>query len=90
MKKKISLKHILICILIIYFSAIFINQQIIISKIKKEQAINTNKLNELKEKNKELQDQVNMSKSLDYIEKVAREKLNMIKKGETPVVNNSD
>jgi cell division protein FtsB len=43
----------------------------------------------LKVKNRKLQDEVNMSKSDAYIEKLAREKLKLIKPGESPVVNSN-
>ncbi|MCS4481924.1 septum formation initiator family protein [Clostridium botulinum] len=42
-----------------------------------------------KRKNQKLQDEVKLSKSKDYIEKLARERLRLIKKGETPVINNT-
>lgn len=45
--------------------------------------------NRLKEENKELQDEVELSKTDKYIEKLAREKLGLIKEGETPVIDNS-
>lgn len=43
-----------------------------------------------KVKNQRLQDEVKMSVSDMYIEKLAREKLGLIKQGETPVINNKN
>lgn len=41
------------------------------------------------EKNQILKDEVKMSKSDSYIEKLARERLGLIKPGETPVIDSS-
>jgi cell division protein FtsB len=43
----------------------------------------------LKVKNQKLQDEIKMSASDIYIEKLAREKLGLIKQGETPVIDNN-
>jgi cell division protein FtsB len=40
-----------------------------------------------KEENQRLQDEVKVSKTDQYMEKLAREKLDLIKGGETPVIN---
>ena len=44
----------------------------------------------IKETNKKLQDEVKMSSSDMYIEKLARERLGLIKQGETPVIDNKN
>ncbi|WP_102399464.1 FtsB family cell division protein [Haloimpatiens massiliensis] len=89
MKKKISFKKIILAILVVYMIGIFVNQQVTIGRVKEEKNQKKQELSAVKKKNNELQDQVQMSKSDGYIEKIAREKLNFIKKGETPVINNS-
>ncbi|MFD3155548.1 septum formation initiator family protein [Haloimpatiens sp. FM7330] len=89
-KKRIGLKNILIGVLIVYVLGIFINQQITMSKIKSEKSKKVQELNQVNKTKKELQDEVNMCKDDKYIEKLAREKLNLIKKGETPVINSSN
>lgn len=43
----------------------------------------------LKEENIKLQDEIELSKTDKYIEKLAREKLGLIKDGETPVIDES-
>ncbi len=87
MKKKIKWKNVIFVFILSYACYIFINQQITMHKIKDE--ITQKKLEEqkVKEKNKKLQDEVKMSKSDMYIEKLARERLGLIKQGETPVIN---
>jgi cell division protein FtsB len=42
------------------------------------------------DKNQKLKDEVKMSKSDSYIEKLARERLGLVKPGETPVIDSSN
>jgi cell division protein FtsB len=42
------------------------------------------------EKNQKLKDEVKLSKSDSYIEKLARERLGLVKPGETPVIDSSN
>jgi cell division protein FtsB len=42
------------------------------------------------EKNQKLKDEVKMSKTDSYIEKLARERLGLLKPGETPVIDSSN
>lgn len=86
-KKKFKLKNVVVLIMIFYGCYIFVSQQIKIQKIRQEMTIKQSELKELQEKNKKLQDEVKMSKSDIYIEKLARERLGLIKPGETPVIN---
>ncbi|OFI06567.1 cell division protein FtsB [Clostridium acetireducens DSM 10703] len=89
MKKKIKIKSILIIVILFYIVYIFINQQITMKKLKGQ--INNSKieLTKVKEKNQKLQDEVKMSKTSKYIEKLARERLGLVKQGETPVISNT-
>lgn len=88
MKKNVNFKKIVFFLLFIYAGYIFVNQQIIIGNIKKQVIQRKTELESLQEKNQKLQDEVKMSKSDSYIEKLAREKLNLIKEGEIPVISN--
>ena len=88
MKKNVNFKKIVFFILLIYAGYIFVNQQIIIGNIKKQVIQRRTELENLQEKNQKLQDEVKMSKSDSYIEKLAREKLKLIKEGEIPVISN--
>lgn len=88
MKKNVNFKKLLFFLLFIYAGYIFVNQQIIIGNIKKQVIQRKAELENLQEKNQKLQDEVKMSKSDSYIEKLAREKLNLIKEGEIPVISN--
>jgi cell division protein FtsB len=55
-------------------------------KIDKQVTERQVELDKVKEKNDRLKDQVNMSKTDAYSEKMAREKLGMIKPGEKKVI----
>ena len=76
-------------ILIFYVCYVFVDQQITMNKIKAQINEKNIEMESLKVKNRKLQDEVNMSKSDAYIEKLAREKLKLIKPGESPVVNSN-
>lgn len=90
MSKKINIIRVGVIIALIYVGGLFVSQ-----------IINTNKLNmeiskqqalyaRAKEKNQQLQDEVlNMSKDNTYMERLGRERLGLIKEGETPVINSS-
>lgn len=73
-----------------YVCYIFVNQQITMRKIKNEIANKKLEEQKAKEKNKKLQDEVKMSKSDMYIEKLARERLGLTKQGETPVIDSKN
>lgn len=89
MKKILNFKKTLFIILTFYVCYIFVNQQITIRNIKAQISEKNIEIEKLREKSRRLQDEVNMSKSDLYIEKLAREKLKLIKPGENPVVNSN-
>lgn len=88
-KKRMNLKNVVIIILIAIFCISYIRQEITMNKIQKEIEAKQTQLNELESKNKKLQDEVNQSSTDQYIERMARERLGMIKEGEK-VITNSD
>ena len=90
MKKKLILKRIVIVGFIIFFIFSYIRQSIAMNRIQKEIDNKQSQLEQVKQKNDRLQDEVDKidSGSPDYLEKLARERLGMIKPGEKVV--NSD
>ncbi|WP_446898052.1 FtsB family cell division protein [Clostridium sp. LBM24168] len=86
-KAKIKIKNIVALLLTLYVSYIFVNQQITMWNIKKQINDKYAEEQKMKEKNIKLQDEIKMSTSDMYIEKLARERLGFIKQGETPVIN---
>lgn len=86
MKKKL-IKRIIIAGFIIFFVFSYIKQSITMNRIQKEIDSKQSQLDEVKQKNQRLQDEVEKinSDSSDYLEKLARERLGMIKPGEKVV-----
>ncbi|SHH96380.1 FtsB family cell division protein [Clostridium grantii] len=84
--KKKSTKFIFGAI-IIYLGYTFINQQIAINNKKAILSQCENQLKEVSEENKDLLDEVKMSNTYKYVEKLARERLGFIKQGETVVIS---
>lgn len=92
MKKKLIIKKLIIFTFIIFFIGSYINQLITMKKIESEIAVKQSQLEEIQEKNERLQEEVEKinSNSADYLEKLARERLGMIKPGEKVVNSSSD
>nr|WP_278245528.1 septum formation initiator family protein [Clostridium ihumii] len=87
LKKKT--KYCILGVLGIYLTGTLINQQIIMKRQKNNLDGYTVESKKLKEENIKLQDEIELSKTDKYIEKLAREKLGLIKDGETPVIDES-
>lgn len=87
MEKKLILKKIIIVGCIVFFVFSYIRQSVTMNRIQKEIDSKQLQLNEVKQKNERLQDEVEKinSDSSDYLEKLARERLGMIKPGEKVV-----
>lgn len=89
MKGKFRFKNLIIIVLCTIFVFGFIKQQSAMNRIKKETKEKTEKLQQVKEENEKLTEEINMSQTDEYHEKLAREKLNMIKDGEKTVEKES-
>lgn len=89
MKNKLTVKKLIIIGLAGIFIFSYIRQGITMNRIEKEIRSKQTQLDDAKQKNERLQDEVDKinSDSSDYLERLARERLGMIKPGEK-VVNN--
>jgi len=87
MEKKLILKKIIIAGFIVFFAFSYIRQSVTMNRIQNEINSKQLQLDELKQKNDRLQEEVEKinSNSSDYIEKLARDRLGMIKPGEKVV-----
>ena len=87
MEKKLILKKVIIAAFIVFFAFSYIRQNLTMSRIQKEIDNKQLQLEEVKQKNDRLQEEAEKmnSGSKDYIEKLARERLGMIKPGEKVV-----
>ena len=82
MIKKLRGKNLIILILCLVFLLGFVRQERAMKRIDKEIANKKTELEQIKEKNRELEEQVKSANSEEYNETLARERLNMVKPGE--------
>lgn len=83
MRKKITLRGILIIVLFLVFGFNVVKQTMAIKRINNDIAEKSEQLNEKKEENRKLQAELERVQSnYDYLEKLARERLGLIKEGE--------
>ena len=89
MKKKVKVSRIFLALVILYVVYILVRQQLQMNSIKSDITKKKIEYTTQQEKNVKLQDTLKMIQSEPdlYIEKVAREKLDLIGKDETPVIN---
>jgi cell division protein FtsB len=87
MKNKKKINKFIFVVIVIYLGYIFINQQIAINNKKVILTQYETELKEVSEENKNLLDEVKMSNTYKYVEKLARERLGFIKQGETVVIS---
>ncbi|MDV4150259.1 septum formation initiator family protein [Clostridium sp. AL.422] len=89
-KKQLTLKRLIIVFIFAIFIVNYVKQEITIRRIQEDIANSQEELQELKNKNSELEsDLKKANESNDYLEKLARERLGMIKEGEK-VVNSGE
>ena len=85
-KKQLTLKRLIIVFIFVIFVANYIKQEITIRRIQTDIINSQEELQELKNKNGELESDLKKSnESNEYLEKLARERLGMIKDGEKVV-----
>ncbi|WP_163195364.1 FtsB family cell division protein [Clostridium thermarum] len=87
-KRKVNLKALLVILSIAYFSIIFIRQEVAATRLNKEIVKANLQLEEIKEQGERLKEQLEMSKinPEGFSERLARERLGLIKENETPVM----
>ena len=90
MKKNINLKIISVVLIIGIFSVSLIKKVVFLRRIKKEISTQTQELEQLKEKNIKLQAELDRAQgNNEYLEKLARERLGLIKEGEQQIITNN-
>lgn len=85
MKRRLTLKNLIILVLSLVFIFGFFRQQRALKRIEEQKIKMQSQLEELKEKNERLQEEYGNALSDEYIEQLARERLKMIKEGEKVV-----
>lgn len=81
-KRNISIFHIILALVSVYVLVIFIKQEFIIRDLTKEEKTADMKLENLEQDIKNLEKKIDKSESVEYIEKIAREELDMVKPNE--------
>ena len=69
---------------IIYFSSVLINQQVHLNQVERDQIAADSRLELAKRENAELLKERDLLNDINYVEKIAREELGMVKAGEIP------
>ena len=83
MKKRLTLNKVIIIVIFSVFIFSLIRQGVALKRIKENLSVQRQNLNQLKEENEKLQAEVESAQSdYEYIEKLARERLGLIKDGE--------
>nr|WP_291651464.1 septum formation initiator family protein [Clostridium sp.] len=85
MKKQVTLKRLIIVFIFAIFVFNYIKQEITMKRIQEDIVISQKELEELKSKNSKLEADLKKVDSNEYIEKLARDRLGMIKDGEKVV-----
>ena len=90
MKKNINLKGIIVVLIVGVFSVCLVKQLTVLRRIKNDITIQTQELKELMEKNIRLQAELDRAQcNNEYLEKLARERLGIIKEGEQQIISNN-
>ena len=83
MKKRLTISKVIVVVLFAIFIFSLVRQGIALKRIKENLSSEKQNLNQLKEENEKLQAEVESAQSdYEYIEKLARERLGLIKDGE--------
>lgn len=81
-RKGISIFHIILAVLSVYVVVTFINQEFVIRDLNKQNKVADTDLKDLKENIKNLEKKIDKSETVEYIERIAREELDMVKPNE--------
>lgn len=85
MKKRLTLKNLIIIVLVAIFAISFVRQEQTMIRIEKNKQAKQEELQELQNKNERLEEENKKAQTDEYLEKLARERLNMVRQGETSV-----
>jgi len=81
-KRRFKIRHLLIVILAVFLVITLGKQQIKINEIKRKQAIVERDIQEALQQQQKLKEQIELLNTDEYIEKIAREELGLVKPGE--------
>lgn len=82
-KKTFRVRYLIAGFFIFYVGYVLISQQFMISRLNKEITTYNSQLNDIERSNKDLRDKIEFAKTEEYDERMAREKIGLVKPGET-------
>ena len=88
-KRKLRFKNIFMVVFMVYAVIILVNQQFSISELKDAEQAAASKIESVKKDNDKLEEMINNATSVEYIEKMAREQLGLVKSGERVYIDQS-
>jgi cell division protein DivIC len=78
-KKKVKLIHIFLSFLFLYIAIIYYNQNSMLKELEAKKEQNIVEIDKLKDEIEDLNSQIENSNSLEFIERIARDDLGMVK-----------
>ncbi|MDO4535520.1 MAG: septum formation initiator family protein [Clostridium perfringens] len=87
---KIKIKTLAVLTILGVFIIAFVRQELTMKRLNKNIATKNEELQQLQDENVKLQDEVERVNSDSYIERLARERLGMIRSGEKVIISSSE
>ncbi|NLU10816.1 MAG: septum formation initiator family protein [Tepidanaerobacter acetatoxydans] len=81
-KKKFKIRHLLFLLFLIYVTSTLVMQQCKIAKLAQQETQLKARMKEVTEQRKELEEEISLLHTDEYIERVARDELGLVKPGE--------
>lgn len=88
-KRKIKVKNVFIVLFSIYAVFTIVNQQFAINELKQTEQDVKLRIEDVSKENEKLIEMINNASSAEYIEKMAREQLGLVKSGEKVYIDQS-
>jgi len=88
-KRKLKVKNLFMVVFMIYAIFTIVNQQFAISELREAEQAAVSKIESVKKDNDKLVEMINNATSIEYIEKMAREQLGLVKSGERVYIDQS-
>ncbi len=81
-KKKFKIRHLLFLLFLTYIASTLVMQQFKIGKLTQQETQLKARMKEVTEQRKELEEEISLLHTDEYIERVARDELGLVKPGE--------
>lgn len=86
-RKRVKVSHLIILALVVYIGIIFIKQQSAIKELEEEKLQKQHEIERLNSEIMNIEEKLKYTDSLEYIEKMAREELKMVKPDEIIIID---